>query len=313
VDNQFIVFDKLHQLTSKNDLLEALIERGQTSRISINLEDPLLYRYVQFQFSQFRIPCLEPQAISRTPPEWADFQKALNYDAGRIRYLAGVSALVIPGNMVQDVLTNPAFKDNISGAPLGYDVVPNPNNRDPSHSIINLRSYLPKASFVPADEFLPDHKSLMARLGDPKWIATKSVLFEKGVSTSPTTSIPVDNKPGPPPSVAIVDYTSTKIVIVVDNPRPGYILIDDAFDPGWHAKIDNKPAPIYRADIMMRAIPISNEGSVVITLNYDPTIKLFGQEVSKEYYNLACDGLAVGLTLACLIALSSSVLLKRSA
>jgi uncharacterized membrane protein YfhO len=41
---------------------------------------------------------------------------------------------------------------------------------------------------------------------------------------------------------------------VTDEPQDGMLMLTDAHYPGWVAKIDGQPTPIYRADNLFRAV-----------------------------------------------------------
>jgi hypothetical protein len=52
-------------------------------------------------------------------------------------------------------------------------------------------------------------------------------------------------------------------------PRDGFIVLADTFYPGWSADVDGQSAPIYRANLSIRAIPIA-AGRHRIVVRYDP-------------------------------------------
>jgi hypothetical protein len=55
---------------------------------------------------------------------------------------------------------------------------------------------------------------------------------------------------------SILSYSPEQIVIDVNAPQPGYLVLTDAYYPGWTATVDGRPAEIERADIMFRAVKI---------------------------------------------------------
>jgi len=69
----------------------------------------------------------------------------------------------------------------------------------------------------------------------------------------------------------IVKYENEKVVIEAEARREGWLLLLDAYYPGWKAEVDGKPVEIYRADGFFRAVKIP-AGKHVITFSYFPDI-----------------------------------------
>ena len=67
----------------------------------------------------------------------------------------------------------------------------------------------------------------------------------------------------------ITTYTPTHIEIQVATSSAGYLLLTDAYYPGWQATVNDIPALIYRADIMFRAVPVP-AGEHTIAFDYQP-------------------------------------------
>jgi hypothetical protein len=69
------------------------------------------------------------------------------------------------------------------------------------------------------------------------------------------------------PLVTISEYSATRVVVEVEASRAGYLLLTDAYYPGWQAEINGESVPIYRADVMFRAVPIE-EGTSTVVFTY---------------------------------------------
>jgi hypothetical protein len=72
---------------------------------------------------------------------------------------------------------------------------------------------------------------------------------------------------------------------------PSYAVIADAWFPGWYATVDGAPAPIVRANLAMRAVPVP-AGDSTVELAYRPAHLRSGAVVS-----LLALALAVALTI----------------
>lgn len=74
-------------------------------------------------------------------------------------------------------------------------------------------------------------------------------------------------------SVASYDYNSFTMQAAADN--PGFLYWADGYDKGWHAYIDGKEVPIYRANINFKAINIP-AGNSNINFTYEPFLFKIG-------------------------------------
>ncbi len=78
-------------------------------------------------------------------------------------------------------------------------------------------------------------------------------------------------------SATITEYTPELIRLTAAG--PGYLLLTDAFYPGWTATIDDAPAPILRANLMFRAVWLP-EGEHRIEFRYAPLAVTIGLWIS---------------------------------
>jgi uncharacterized membrane protein YfhO len=68
-------------------------------------------------------------------------------------------------------------------------------------------------------------------------------------------------------------------VIDVAAQHSGYLVLTDAYYPGWMATVDDKPVEVERADIMFRAVKIP-AGQHRVELRYQPQSFSFGLLIS---------------------------------
>lgn len=81
------------------------------------------------------------------------------------------------------------------------------------------------------------------------------------------------------PSPAAINHYSPALVNVTAT-GPGYLLLTDAFYPGWAATVDGAPAEILRANIMFRAVAVP-EGEHVVVFRYAPQSVMLGLWISS--------------------------------
>jgi hypothetical protein len=68
--------------------------------------------------------------------------------------------------------------------------------------------------------------------------------------------VPLPRTPASESSAKITFYGSERVVVEVDSAAEGYLVLTDAFYPGWQATLNGAPAEILRADVMFRAVHI---------------------------------------------------------
>jgi hypothetical protein len=79
-------------------------------------------------------------------------------------------------------------------------------------------------------------------------------------------------QPRPPAQVQIVRYEPTRVVVRVrDNPASGYLILRDAYYPGWEATVNGQPVPVYRADVHFRAVFVSS-GDAEVAFTFAPAL-----------------------------------------
>ena len=57
-----------------------------------------------------------------------------------------------------------------------------------------------------------------------------------------------------PGQVTIVEYDDTRVVLQVESSAPAYLILRDAFYPGWTASVNGVSTPILRANVIFRAL-----------------------------------------------------------
>jgi hypothetical protein len=84
---------------------------------------------------------------------------------------------------------------------------------------------------------------------------------------------------GPAESVAVVRYEPQRVELRARLDRPGLVILADTFYPGWHLTIDGRPAPILRANRVMRGAAVP-AGEYTLVYTYQPLSFRVGAIVS---------------------------------
>ena len=83
-----------------------------------------------------------------------------------------------------------------------------------------------------------------------------------------------------------------EILIDADASRDGFLLLADTYYPGWFAEVDGRPAPVYRANLMLRAVPVPR-GHHIVRFVYDPPGLITGLQITMLSVSLLILWLAV--------------------
>ena len=145
-----------------------------------------------------------------------------------------------------------------------YQLQPPPFERALSSSIkvyrlpLGERAFLAGAAQVVAADEAGDAEALrLLRAGES--------LLLHGAANAPA---PAYKSGG---NIEFVDYDETVISLRVDAPEAATLVIKDAYYPGWEALVNDAPTPIYRANLLFRAIPLP-AGESVVVLRFEPTL-----------------------------------------
>ncbi|MDX2139523.1 MAG: hypothetical protein SF123_15670 [Chloroflexota bacterium] len=124
---------------------------------------------------------------------------------------------------------------------------------------------LPRAWVVGSAQFVADDiygtEAALDIMRDSAFDPARSVVLagsSDGEARQTTGIMPVSA------AAEVISYNDERIVISVESDTPGYLLLSDAWYPGWHATINGRETPVLRANVMFRAVGIPAEQSEVV-------------------------------------------------
>src|SRR5581483_10155620 len=197
---------------------------------------------------------------------YAALRAAVGRDYGAPAYdLLGVKYLVAPDD--------PAFAQALEQrAPGRFRLV---SHADSLALYLHLGA-LARARVVYRAEPVADLDAALARLGDSRFDPRSTVLVE-GPALADVSG---DGASAPPATDArIVSYTPNRVEIAADAARAGYLVLADAAYPGWQARVDGVPTPVYVAYGAFRAVPLG-AGTHRVELAFAPLSWEVGWRVS---------------------------------
>lgn len=192
----------------------------------------------------------------------------------------------------QDYTTVRRYEELISGAAGDYFFYSNAEALPASFAALGVKYVLaPNGWTAPSPEFrrvYRDEISIYRAPGsgeraelffDWKKVAPQEALErvrERGLSGRKTLlleEVP-DIPPGPPlknasAEIRFLSDGTDEVRLRVDSPRPALLLLRDTYFPGWTARVDERAAPIYRADYNFRAVAVP-AGVSEVAFSYKP-------------------------------------------
>jgi hypothetical protein len=119
--------------------------------------------------------------------------------------------------------------------------------------------------------FVADGDAALAALQDASFDPARAVILPTGT--------PVASPPRSPGRCRIVSWKPDRIAVEADMESPGYLVFADTYDPGWHTRLDGRPAKLLRADLALRAVVVP-AGRHLIESTYRPPAVGLGLAVS---------------------------------
>lgn len=118
---------------------------------------------------------------------------------------------------------------------------------------------------VPGRPVLDLRRAAILEVDDPRAVAAR------------LPGAPAANEAGE--SVTVRESGPQRVVLSAVLERPGLVVLADLFDPGWRLAIDGIPAPILKANRLMRAALV-DAGTHTLVFTYDPSSVRIGAGAS---------------------------------
>jgi hypothetical protein len=148
--------------------------------------------------------------------------------------------------------------------------------------VLGVRDTLPRA-YVASGIRVADGPDAVAVMVHPSFDARREIVLPAGRPQPPNPRLSAE--------CTILHARPDGIDLAARLSQDGYVVLVDAFDPGWRASVDGRAAPVLRANLAFRAVPVP-AGAHEISLRYRPTAVVAGLALSLATL-VGCAGAAL--------------------
>jgi hypothetical protein len=159
----------------------------------------------------------------------------------------------------------------------------------PGIGLFRVNAPLPRAYVAPSAAPMRADDAVTTeppRLFADDVVAGATVLLADGAPSAP----PADARAWP---CSIAEYHHTRIAARCDSPTGGHAVFVEQFGSGWTATVDGAPAPIVRANRLMRAVPVAS-GNHQVVLTYQQPGLAGGAAISGMALLMVVGGMVMG-------------------
>jgi hypothetical protein len=111
---------------------------------------------------------------------------------------------------------------------------------------------LPRAYGVRDSVVLPSSAERLAFLGDENFDPSRVVVLEHGAAPSPAEAVPIVGEA----RTTLRDRSPGRYLYEVDYPSDLWLVLSEAWYPGWTATIDGAEVPLFRANHCIQAVRV---------------------------------------------------------
>jgi hypothetical protein len=145
----------------------------------------------------------------------------------------------------------------------------------PPVRLYRVRSILPRARFVPKATRAMIPGDMARSLSHPDFDPAREVILDP-----PLAAGGMEVADGAVKGRATIrDDRPENLTIEVEASGSGFLVVSDAYAPGWTAEIDGESSPLLRADGLFRAVPVE-AGRHTVTMRYAPASVRLGLVMS---------------------------------
>lgn len=258
-----------------------------------------LYRieWAQHHFQFYNIQSLDIVQMPRMPEDLAAFEAAwrTNGNAGLLRRweLSNTRYLLGPAGFAEGLNAQVDTVKRRFSIKFPFDIQPKPGvsratkledltavaKAEGPYAVLEFNGALPRAKLYSQWSVNTNDTAVLDRLFAPTFDPQTEVIVDSAIAAPPADST---NAPG---TVEFVAYAPKRIVLKAEVKTPAVLLLNDRYDANWQVRVDGQPAPLLRANFIMRAVRLE-PGSHTVEFQYGVSTRML-------YVSLAALGVAV--------------------
>ncbi len=284
------VIEKLQAVTADHSRVTARVYPIGRSMLTAREDSylPAVHNlWIEHHFQFYRIPTLDIIQMPRTPILDAAYLKGFEgadgaLDPKRIgrlwqltatRYVLGAlpigpqldAAFAPPGGRFNPILPfalqpKPGITEKEFNRPESHTAAISTNG---PYAVFEFSGALPRATVLTRWSVETNDSGAMARIVDPVFDPTREVVLSEAPAgiTASTES--------PRGEATIRSFKPRHVVVQAKAPQAGILLLNDRWHEHWHATVDGKPAPVLRANFIMRGVALP-AGEHTVEFRFDP-------------------------------------------
>jgi hypothetical protein len=148
--------------------------------------------------------------------------------------------------------------------------------------LLRFEGYFPRAYLVPAARAVATEAEAVARL--------QHLNLKREVVLITTDPLPPQAEGGTFIPARVKSYEPERVVLEVQTDHAGWLVLADTYFPGWEAWVNDRPAKIYRANYLARAVRVE-AGQSRIVFVYRPRSYRWGRAITLATIGLALAGI----------------------
>ena len=141
--------------------------------------------------------------------------------------------------------------------------------RDRGYDLVEVTGWEPRVSVVQSWSVVAGPDDSLREATRAGFDPARSAILEQDPGIG--SQIPPPPNSGPqasqPASAAYTEASPENVTVAVDAPSPSIVVVRNAFDPGWSATVDGRPAPVLPTDFLLQGVAVG-AGHHVVRLTY---------------------------------------------